>query len=137
MPTRLPIPDAFSQRFWDAAREGRLLLQRCATCGRAQFYPRAHCHHCLAPDPAWIEASGTGTLHAFTVVRQTPNEGFAAEVPYVFALVDLDESVRISCNVIDVDAASLTCDLPVRVVMRDVDGWTLPCVTPRSERTRP
>jgi len=129
MISRLPVPDEFSQRYWDAAREGQLLIQRCTACGRPQFYPRQHCRHCLAADPEWLPASGGGELYSFTVVRRTPNEGFAGEVPYVFALVDLDEGVRITCNVLDVDFETLSCGQRVVVVMRDVDGWALPCVT--------
>ncbi|MBS1869343.1 MAG: Zn-ribbon domain-containing OB-fold protein [Actinobacteria bacterium] len=129
MTSRPPMPDDFSQRYWDAAREGRLLIQRCTACGRPQFYPRRHCRHCLAADPEWVEAAGGGELHAFTVVRWTPDAAFAGEVPYVFALVDLDEGVRITCNVLDADVDTLSCGQRVTVVMRDVDGWALPCVT--------
>jgi len=57
-----PLPvlgDDLSRAYWEAAREGRLLVQRCRACGEHQLYPRGHCVHCFAPDPEWVEAKGT------------------------------------------------------------------------------
>jgi uncharacterized OB-fold protein len=126
-----PIADAHSAKWWEAAADGRLLLQRCNACGARQFYPRAHCTSCLAPDPAWVEASGTGTLHTFTVVRKTPNAAFADDCPYVFAIVELDEGPRVTTRIVDADPAVLRCDQPVRVVFPEIDGEpVLPCFTP-------
>ena len=120
-----PIPDALTQPYWDAAAEGRLLVQRCAACGEYQWYARAHCVACAAGEPAWVEAAGTGRLHTYSVLQKTPNPEFAADLPYVLGIVELDEGVRVSTNVVDVDHDALACDLPVRVVF--VDG--LPCFT--------
>ena len=120
-----PLPDALTRPYWDAAAEGRLLVQRCEACGEHQWYPRAHCVACGAGEPAWVEAAGTGRLHTFSVLHKTPNPEFAADLPYVLAIIELDEGVRVSANVVDVDHDALACDLPVRVVF--VDG--LPCFT--------
>ena len=120
-----PLPDALTRPYWDAAAEGRLLVQRCEACGEHQWYPRAHCIACGAGEPAWVEAAGTGRLHTFSVLHKTPNPEFAADLPYVLAIIELDEGVRVSANVVDVDHGVLACDLPVRVVF--VDG--LPCFT--------
>ena len=120
-----PLPDALTRPYWDAAAEGRLLVQRCEACGEHQWYPRAHCIACGAGEPAWVEAAGTGRLHTFSVLHKTPNPEFAADLPYVLAIIELDEGVRVSANVVDGDHAVLACDLPVRVVF--VDG--LPCFT--------
>ena len=86
-----PLTDQFSQAYWNAAREGTLLIQLCRTCGRYQFYPRGHCVHCFAPDPEWTPASGRGRLHTYTIVQRTPNAEFAADCPYVLAIIELDE----------------------------------------------
>jgi len=135
VPERLaPLPDAFSAVYWDAAREGRLLIQRCTQCRRYQFYPRQHCAACLAADPAWVPAAGRGTLHSYTTVRRTSNPEFAGLTPYIFALVDLDEGVRITTNVVDVGDRPLRCGDRVRIMFRPVaDGVTLPCATPDFE----
>jgi uncharacterized OB-fold protein len=126
-----PLPDAFSTVYWDAARDGRLLIQRCTSCGRHQFYPRQHCAACLAAGPEWITAAGRGTLHSYTVVHRTPNAQFAELTPYVLALVDLDEGVRITTALVDIDGSSeLRCGARVRIVFTRIDDdVVLPCAT--------
>jgi uncharacterized OB-fold protein len=131
---RPPIPDEHSRAYWDAAAEGRLLIQRCTACGAHQFYPRRHCASCLAADPEWVQASGRGRLHTYSVVHRTPNPEFAGETPYVFAIVALDEGVRMSARVVDVPHERLACDMPVRVVFATgEDGVTHPSFTADQE----
>lgn len=89
----LPAADAVSGPFWTAASEGRLLYQQCPECGHRQFYPRALCTACAA-EPDWAEASGRGQVHTFTVVRQHGGKPFRDELPYVVAIVELEEGVR-------------------------------------------
>jgi uncharacterized OB-fold protein len=69
-------------------------------CGHRQFYPRALCTACGA-DPAWAEASGRGTVHTYTIVRQYGAPPFKDELPYVVAVIELDEGVRMVGNVTD------------------------------------
>ena len=136
MDLRLPIPDALSETYWSAAAEGRLLIQRCTQCAHLQFYPRGHCVRCLHPAPVWIDASRTGTLHSFTIVRRTPNADWSDEVPYVFALVDLDEGVRITTNVRSADLESLRCGQGVEIHFEERDGVHVPVAHETSlERT--
>jgi uncharacterized OB-fold protein len=125
----LPISDEVSAPYWDAAREGRLLLQRCTACGRHQFYPRGHCAGCFADAPEWVEAAGTGRLHTFTVVHRTAAAGFRDEVPYAFAIVELDEGPRMTANVVDTPLDSLRCDMAVHVVFTPAGDAVLPNVT--------
>ena len=90
----LPAIDDESRPYWEAAREHRLVVQRCGACGKHVFYARALCPHCHAEGLEWVEASGRGTVHSFTVARRPAGPWFADRVPYVVALVDLDEGVR-------------------------------------------
>jgi uncharacterized protein len=110
-----PLPDQFSEAYWNAARAGTLLIQRCRACGRYQFYPRRHCVHCFAPDPEWTPASGRGRLHTYTVIRRTPNAEFAADCPYVLAIIELDEGPRMTARIIG-QADGIACDQRVRAV---------------------
>jgi len=122
---RIPAPDDFSQQYWDAAREGRLLFQECGACRARQFYPRAHCARCLEPDPEWRTAAGPGNIYSFTTVHRTPNSEWATHTPYVFALVDLDEGVRITCN-IKADDAELNCGDRVHIEFTEREGFSMP-----------
>ena len=116
----LPVLDDLSRPYWEAARKGTLLLQRCATCGRHQFYPRPFCLSCAGSDLEWVEATGTGTLHTFAVVHRTADPAFADDVPYVFAVVELSEGPRLTVNVVDTPSESLRCDMRVRIIFADV-----------------
>src|SRR3981081_3031404 len=88
-----PIPDRDTKPFWEAAREGRLVLPRCLAWRRFHFYPRAICPHCMGERVEGVTASGRGSIYSFTVVHRPP-PGFEDEAPYMVALVDLEEGVR-------------------------------------------
>jgi len=118
-PKPVPLTDGLSREYWDAARDGTLLIQRCAACGAHQFYPRRHCTKCFAPDPDWVAASGRGTLHTFSVVYRSANPEFADDCPYVFAIVELEEGVRMATRIVQADPDELACDAPVRVKWPD------------------
>lgn len=124
----LPSVYALTEPFWAAAREGRLLIQRCRSCGAYQWYPRGHCRYCLAAEPEWVEASGKGRVHTFTIVERSSAPGL--EAPYVFAVVELEEGVRLAANLIDVPPGRISCELPVHVAFEKLtDEITLPQFT--------
>jgi uncharacterized protein len=129
-PGLAPLADGFSQAYWDAARDGTLLIQHCASCGSYQFYPRGHCTGCFAPDPEWVPASGRGRLHTYTVIHRTPNAEFAADCPYVLAIVELDEGPRLTARILGEAGEIPACDARVRVVFAprtsDDTGTVLP-----------
>jgi uncharacterized OB-fold protein len=96
----LPAPDAVSAPYWKAATDGKLVYQECPACGHRQLYPRAMCTACAAT-PEWRDASGSGTVHTFTVIRQNWAEPFRSQLPYVVAMIELDEGPRLMSNVTD------------------------------------
>ncbi|HEV7801491.1 MAG TPA: OB-fold domain-containing protein, partial [Burkholderiales bacterium] len=87
----IPVPDAATAPYWSAANEGRLVLPRCTACSRWHFYPRALCPYCSSDKLEWQSASGRGEVYSYTVVHRAPSPAFAAEVPYVVAIVELEE----------------------------------------------
>jgi uncharacterized OB-fold protein len=99
----LPLADNVSAPFWAAAAGGKVLYQECPACGHRQFYPRMMCTECAA-EPEWREASGRGTVHTFTVIRQNWANPFKELLPYVVAMVELDEGVKMMTNITDCDA---------------------------------
>ncbi|MBA3652760.1 MAG: Zn-ribbon domain-containing OB-fold protein [Actinobacteria bacterium] len=108
----LPQPDNVSAPFWAAAAEGKVLFQECPECGHRQFYPRAMCTDCAA-ETEWREASGRGTVHTFTVIRQNWAEPFRGELPYVVAMVELEEGVKMMSNISDCAADDVHIGMPV------------------------
>ena len=98
-----PAPDATPETapFWEAAREGRLLIKRCGQCGEANYPPRAHCPFCHAADTAWDEASGKGSIYSLSIMRRAPTG------PFALAYVELDEGPRMLTNIVAADLESL------------------------------
>ncbi len=128
MPTRpLPIPDVESRRFWDACREGKLLIQKCGE--RYQFPPTSYCTDCPPAEPKWVEATGRGTVYSWIVVHiGIPRDIFGDQVPYVTALIMLDEGPRICANLVGIAPADIVAGMPVEVFFEAVgDGeFSLP-----------
>lgn len=98
------IADPTTEPFWLACQEHRLVVQRCASCGHHQFYPRPFCLACEATTLGWVEAKGTGTIYSLTTVRLPVTDELPP--PYLLALVDLDEGPRLLTN-IEGDTASI------------------------------
>ena len=117
----IPVPTPETRTFWEAARRHELVLQRCQTCGRYVFYPRAACPHCLGAELVWEPVSGRGRVHTFTVVHRGL-KGFPLGPPYVIAIVELDEGPRLMTNLVDVepDPAKIEIGMRVAVVFEDV-----------------
>ena len=127
----LPTPDESTQPWWDAAREGRLLIKRCAGCGRAHWYPRPFCPHCWSESVSWEQASGRATLYTWSVVHSNDLPPFKAKVPYVAAIVDLDEGPRMMTNVVDCSFDDLRVGMPLEVRFRpETAEITLPVFVP-------
>jgi uncharacterized protein len=121
--------------YWDAAREGRLVVQECQSCRQLRHPPLPRCPHCHAADPDWREASGDGTVYTYTVVRHPTHYAFAGQIPYVLALVELAEGPRLVTALAGVEPGEVRVGLPVRAVFREVaDGVTLPYFEPAASR---
>jgi len=119
----LPALDNVSSTYWSAAAEGRLLIQHCPQCGTYQFYPRAMCTECGA-DTEWVEASGRGTVYTFTVIRQNGSEPFRSELPYVVAMIALEEGPRMMGNVTGCPIDDVSIGMPVRAYIAAAEPGT-------------
>ena len=116
----LPTPDQDTQVFWDAAKDGKLLIKRCAACQRAHYYPRPFCPHCWSSEVSWEEASGRATLYTYSIVYRNDLPPFAERVPYVAALVDLEEGPRAMSNVVDTEFETLEVGMELMVSFRPI-----------------
>lgn len=116
--------------FWDALKDGRLLIQRCTACERLRHPPRPMCPHCNALSWDTVEASGRGRVYSFVMPRHPQWPWF--DGPYIVALVELEEGTRIVSNLTDVDADAVTIGMPVEAYVEHFDGVSLPQFRPRS-----
>lgn len=127
----LPVPDPETQPFWDAARARRLLVKRCADCGDAHLYPRPFCPHCWSEQVDWEEASGRATLYTWSVVRSNDLPPFPERVPYVAAMVDLEEGPRMMTNVEGCEFDRLEVGMALHAEFRDIGAdVTIPVFVP-------
>ena len=131
LPARpLPQPTTETAGYWAAAQARRLVIQRCTRCSHVQFYPRAFCLSCLCDGLEWIDAAGQGRIYSYTVCRIAPSPAFESQLPYVVALIDLDEGVRLLANILDTDLASIAIGARVGVCFEPVsESCTLPQFT--------
>jgi uncharacterized OB-fold protein len=123
MRTDFPLPDVAwepTQPFWAAAARGALMIPRCTSCGRLVWYPETPCRHCGGAELRWAEVSGRGRLFSWSVVRHAWIPHVADRLPFITALVALEEdpAVRMVTYIVDCDPDTLRCDMPVRVVFR-------------------
>ena len=116
----LPSPDDASAPFFEAAKEGKLLLRHCNKCDRFLGYDRELCDNCFNYELDWKEASGKGTIYTFAIVHQVITPAFAGEVPYNVTYVELAEGPRIKTNIVGTPNSEITMDAQVEAVFEDV-----------------
>ncbi|CAB4725324.1 MAG: hypothetical protein F2754_14585 [Actinobacteria bacterium] len=121
-----PIADQFTEPWWQACRERRLLVRACATCGRTHFPPRPACPHCWSDQVSWHQVTGLGSLYTYSVVRENDLAPFGASLPYVPAIVALDEGPRLMTSIVDSSSLTIAVDARVEVVFVDRGDWTFP-----------
>ena len=114
---KIPAPTVTPEAapYWEAAKAGRLLLMRCNACGEHYHYPRPFCPFCMSRDVAWAEASGSGTVYSFTVLRR-PAFLFAP------AYVTLAEGPTILSGIVAADLDSIAIGMQVQACHVPTDG---------------
>ena len=117
-----PRPNAYmhTQPFWDAAEQGHLVIQYCCATGQFQHFPRPVSLYTGRRVLEWREVSGRGTLYSWTLTL-SPWPGHEGRVPYICALVDLDEGVRLLANLYHCEPAALRIGVPVRLIWERLD----------------
>jgi len=126
-----PIPQPESDKYWEGANEGKLLLQKFGD--HIQFYPRAVSTKDGSRDVEWIEASGKATLFTYGIVQRAPHPGFVDDVPFVTAVVELEEGPKMATNIVieDPTPENLQIGMALEVVFEDItDELALPKFKP-------
>lgn len=127
----LPQPNPDTKPFWDGCREHELRFQKCGVCGHVRWPPSIVCPVCYANDTEWITASGRGKIYTFAVYHQAFHKAFENELPYVTAIIELEEGPRLLSNIVDCDPQEVRCDMPLEVTWEDVtEEFSLPKFRP-------
>lgn len=109
----LPTIEDESRAFWDGLKRGVLSIGHCKACDRHHYYPRPFCPHCWSEDVELVQASGKGKLYTWSVIYMNDLPPFKDTLPYVAAIVDLEEGVRVSTNIVGCDPQSLSVAMDV------------------------
>ncbi len=118
----LPSPSPETRFFWEACKRHELWLPYCRHCQRFFWYPRDFCPRCFQWEVEWRRASGRGKVYTFAIHYRAFDPRWEPDIPYVTAIVELEEGVRLYTVLVDVepDPAKVHCDMPVEVVFDDV-----------------
>lgn len=130
----VPQPQQYSDFYWEKAKQHELWLRRCDECGKAYFYPRDISPCCFSRDTSWTRASGKARLHTYAIVHRAPHPGWENEVPFVTAIVELEEGPRMPTNIVGIGEPTpekLRIDMPLEVTFEDItETITLPKFRP-------
>jgi uncharacterized OB-fold protein len=125
----VPVPGPLTTFFWEAIDAGRLDILRCQACGHFVHYPRPICDRCHSMDLAPDTVSGRGTLYSYTVVMQAFHPYFVDRLPYVLAVVELEEEpgLKVTTCLVGCEEGDLRVGRSVELELTDVGyGLTLP-----------
>ncbi|HEX2827487.1 MAG TPA: OB-fold domain-containing protein [Burkholderiales bacterium] len=125
----IPVPNEWTRPFWDAAKEGRLALQRCQSCRQFQHPPYATCVNCVSTDLKFEPVSGKGSIYAYTIMYHTGDKRFAPAVPYASIIVELDDApgALLAGNLLDAEYTEAKVGKRVEVTFQRLnDDFTLP-----------
>ncbi|MGO8797994.1 MAG: Zn-ribbon domain-containing OB-fold protein [Roseiarcus sp.] len=122
-----PTITALSAPFWKAAQEGRLVLQRCESCGRPVFYPRGHCPHCWGRELTWREASGRGRLKSHSTVHRPGHPGWLPIAPFTVGLIELEEGPTMLSFILEDGEGPPPVGAPMGLSPTQIGKRILPC----------
>lgn len=124
-------PTGDDQPFWDGAREGELVFQRCDSCAYTRWPAAGVCPECLARQSTWTRVAGTGTLWSFVVYHRAYAPALTDQIPYPVALVELDCGVRLLSRLVDIDPGDAEVGMPLTVRYRELgDHGVVPVFGP-------
>lgn len=117
-----PLADAITLPFWKAAAEHRLVVQRCAACGRTRLPPAPICAACRSDAADWLEVTGRGELYTYTVVHRPIAAG--QTLPFVIAVIALEGSggLRLISNLVDCAPEEIAIGMPVELVWEQMSA---------------
>jgi uncharacterized OB-fold protein len=128
-----PIPEITTELrpFFEASRNGQLVVQKCGKCGDLRFPPHRLCSKCLSRESSWAPVSGEGEVYSFIVMHRVYHPAFASQVPYAVAMIKLKEGAKMISNVVGIDPRTIKCGMPVKVSFEKLnDEVTLPMFRP-------
>ena len=130
----LPVIQPWSKKFWEAAHQHKLIMQKCNDCGKLVFYPRKFCPECWSANLGWTDVSGKAKVRTFTIAMAGVEQAFMPDLPYVLAVIDLEEGIRMMTNIVDCKSEDVKIGMDVEIAFRDcTDEISLPVFRPAKQ----
>ena len=128
-PKPLPVADEETKPFWEYTKKHELRVQRCQGCGKLYYPVNPICPHCLHMGADWAKLSGKGTVYSFIIAQRRYHP--AVPVPYVVAIIELEDGIRMISNVVECKPEDVRVGMPVEVVFDDLSPeFSLPKFKP-------
>jgi uncharacterized OB-fold protein len=127
----MPVVDADSAPYWEAAKEHRLLIQQCDACGTVRFPPVGICHNCRSFEYTWTPVTEV-TLYSWVVIDRPVIESLQSQAPYIAALVDLGDDIHMPTNIMGIEPSRLEAGMALTVDFQDIEGgFSIPVFRPK------
>ncbi len=127
----LPVINEETRPFWEYCRKHELRMQKCRQCGHIRYPISNVCPECSSLEAEWALLSGKGSVYSFTIYRVAYDPAFKDDIPYVVAIIQLPEGLRMESNIIGCRVEDVRVEMPVAVSFEDVtDRVTLPKFRP-------
>ena len=121
--------DQWTQPFWDAAKQHKLVGAKCGNCGKFRLPPSPMCPQCHSQQIDWVHLSGKGTIYTYTIITRAMSPAMQPHIPYVPAVITLEGGggTRLVSNIVGACVGDIAIDAKVRVIWEDhKDGKTVP-----------
>ena len=116
----LPIVNEETKPYWEHCKKHELRMQKCTACGYTRFPISMVCPRCHSVEAEWTKLSGKGKVYSYIIYRQAYHPAYKDEIPYVVAIIQLDEGPRMESNIIGCNVEDVKIDMPVEVHFDDV-----------------
>lgn len=118
----LPVITDLTRPFWTAAKNRKLVLQKCQRCETFNFHPKPWCIECGSRELVWTDAKPMGTVYSFTISRTVAMnfQGWEKDLPVLLCLIDLDDGARMYAQVTDCSPDEIRIGMRVKVHFEDI-----------------
>ena len=133
----IPVIQPWTQEFWKATKKGKFLIQQCQDCNSNIFFPKKVCPECWSNNLGWQEASGKAQVYTYTIVLDMVEAAFMGDLPYVIAMVDLEEDIRMTTRIVNCNPKDVKIGMDVELVFDEVsEECSLPMFQPADKTLR-
>jgi len=133
----IPAMQPWTKEFWKATKKGKLLIQHCQACNSHIFFPKKVCPECWSDNLGWQEANGKAKVYTYTTMLDMVEPIFMGDLPYVIAMVDLEEGIRMTTRIVNCNPDDVEIGMNVEVVFAEVSPeCSLPMFQPTDETLR-